>query len=681
MRSSCGYHLLPTKEVESWNTDSPLSLPLSPHRSVCFFPLLVLHEEQQQQQKMPLTGRKKASEQDTIRRSQIAESITTCQEQSSRQQEQIRHMVQENEDLKKEISTISGTHYDYVKADKLATLQSDVDGLERRYQFEKMRKNDLTRRYQLIRIDLMHSRKLKGGVNVEKEQAAAVQRQVDILESRLDQALGRFNDALSYNKELRDQIDIIREERRVFQRVHKRMEDELRSKKRVMADHIEKSNKDMDERDVYLHEAEELQQAIVEQRNVYNEQLREMDKAMMEIKTMREEQTGMQLELEAREYEFEERMSKTSQSQPSEEATQNMTRRGGGGAGDEPGAPTDGDALDEAVNVLKVDKEPHSITSILTQIKEATKDEDLDHIRTQYLHVGDLNFSMYKFINEISAKKESAKDNIRDLRRLLSEEEDSEQKQRKLIKQLEEQLAETEVKLMDINNVTESMREALRRTAAAVEDVYVHIGCPQMDKAELNSGSGSCTEANVKLFLGTVEERATQILAAFQRHHQGPQRRRQIPSNGAGYQEVKEPSQGEEEEDNALTANTTDSPRVDTQNHGEDSGAEDEENDLGPIVPMAPQTGHNAVDARNLVRLMELPSASLGAGTSERDAALFLDKDDDVIVSHDEIRKQMELRLIAMRERDDRGPRKKKDNTQKASPNPFPKGGPTSMTK
>ena len=184
-----------------------------------------------------LSAKKKGSESDSLRRTQVADGIISAQEQSIKQQEQIAHMTNENEQLKKEISAVSGTHYDYVKADKLASLQGDVDALERRYQFEKMRKNDLTKRYQLARIDLLHSRKMKGGVNVEKEQADAVQRQVEILESRLDQALGQFNDALSYNKELRDRIDVIREERRVFQRVHKRMEDDLKSKKKLMARH------------------------------------------------------------------------------------------------------------------------------------------------------------------------------------------------------------------------------------------------------------------------------------------------------------------------------------------------------------------------------------------------------------------------------------------------------------
>ncbi|KAK7202001.1 outer dynein arm docking complex [Novymonas esmeraldas] len=614
-----------------------------------------------------VAAKKKGAESDTLRRSQVAEGIAGAQEQSVRQQEQITHMTNENDQIKKEISAVSGTHYDYVKADKLASLQSDVEGLERRYQFEKMRKNDLTKRYQLARIDLLHSRKMKGGVNVEKEQAAAVQRQVDILESRLDQTLGQFNDALSYNKELRDRIDVIREERRVFQRVHKRMEDDLKTKKRLMAEHIEKSNKDMDDRDAQVREVERLRTALAEQRQAYTEQLRDLDTAMMDIKAMREEQTEMQLELEAREYEFDERMSDANLARAQEEA--DGSRRGLGaslsGVGDDGlSGSAAAEGHEDAPNVLRVEKESATITSILAQMKDALQTDDIDGVRAKYLHTGDLNFSMYKYINELSAKKETLKDNIRDLQRLLGEEDDSERQHRALVKRLEEELAGTESKLDEMNYATVQLRDGVRRTAGTAEDVYAHIGCPQV-ASSTGEGEERCTEANMKQFLGTIEERATHILIAFQRHHQASAYQRipvstPRPANDA--QPLKEAAPPLEDEDNALTANNTESLHGDTLHLTEEWEAEEVE----PIVPIAPQTAHSAVSARNLVRMMELPSASLAGATADRDNALYADQDDDHIVSHEDIRRQMEARLATMRDREERNQRKKKDAILKA---------------
>ncbi|KAG5470281.1 hypothetical protein LSCM4_02976 [Leishmania orientalis] len=612
-----------------------------------------------------MAAKKRVTASDTLRRSQVAESILCSQDQSMRQQEQITRMIEENDHIKKEINALSGTHYDYVKADKLASLQSDVDGLERRYQFEKMRKNDLTKRYQLARIDLLHSRKLKGGVNVEKEQAAAVQRQVDILESRLDQTLGQFNDALSYNKELRDRIDVIREERRVFLRVHKRMEDDLKTKKRLMAEHIEKSNRDMDDRDAQLREVERLRTAVTEQRQAYAEQLRDLDTAMLSIKAMREEQTEMQLELEAREYEFEERMGDTNGVGAQEEAEGSRKAMG-------LPVPCNSEEVvsiagveghDDAQNVLCVEKESATITSIVAQIKEALQTNDIDEVRAKYLHTGDLNFSMYKYVNELSAKKESLKDSIRDLQRLLSEEGESDRQHRALIKRLEEELAGTESKLDEMSYATMQLRDAVRRTAATAEDVYAHIGCPEVPDDSV--GCEKCTEANMKQFLGTIEERATHILIAFQRHHQLSAYSRILASPSSctlrDPQTPKEAAQRWKEEDNALTSNTTDSPHGETMQM-----VEDWEKGVDSIMPTAPQTAHRAVSARSLVRMMELPSASLSGGATDRDSTLYADQDDDHIVSHEDIRKQMEVRLATMREREERNQRRKKDAAQRA---------------
>ncbi|GET91633.1 hypothetical protein, conserved [Leishmania tarentolae] len=613
-----------------------------------------------------VAAKKKGAVSDTLRRSRIEDDIVGAQDQCARQQEQILHMTEENDQIKKEINALSGTHYDYVKADKLASLQSEVDGLERRYQFEKMRKNDLTKRYQLARIDLLHSRKMKGGVNVEKEHAAAVQRQVDILESRLDQTLGQFNDALSYNKELRDSIDVIREERRVFLRVHKRMEDDLKTKKRLMAEHIEKSNRDMDDRDAQLREVERLRAALAEQRQAYAEQLRELDTAMLDIKAMRDEQTEMQLELEAREYEFDERMgdSKSARAQEEADTSRRMIGASVSGTSEERVSTTGGDDDDDTHSLLYVEKESATITSILSQIKDALQTDDIDELRAKYLHTGDLNFSLYKYVNELSAKKEALRDSIRDLQRLLNEEEDSERQHRALIKGLEEELAETESKLDEMSSSTALLREAVQRTAATTEDVYAHVGCQQMADSAV-AGEERCTEANMKQFLGTIEERAAHILIAFQRHHQFPVHLRTSPvSSSRAIRDPQSPKgtvQSLEEEDNALTANTTDSP------HGETlQMAEDWEAEASPIMPIAPQTAHSAVSARNLVRMMELPSASLAGGATDRDNNLYADQDDDHIVSHEDIRKQMEARLAMMREREERTQRKKKDTAQKA---------------
>jgi hypothetical protein len=70
-----------------------------------------------------------------------------------------------------------------------------------------------------------------------------------VLEQRLEKANIKFNDAVSTNKTLREQIDALRRERVIFENVYKRLEKELLSKRQDMANIIEIANTAYEERD------------------------------------------------------------------------------------------------------------------------------------------------------------------------------------------------------------------------------------------------------------------------------------------------------------------------------------------------------------------------------------------------------------------------------------------------
>ena len=81
---------------------------------------------------------------------------------------------------------------------------------------------------------------LGGGQSTANKQLA-VQKQVTALENRLDKALVRFNKALDSNAHLREQVDILRRERLVFDNSYRKFERELVERKKQMAEIIEAS--------------------------------------------------------------------------------------------------------------------------------------------------------------------------------------------------------------------------------------------------------------------------------------------------------------------------------------------------------------------------------------------------------------------------------------------------------
>ena len=59
---------------------------------------------------------------------------------------------------------------------------------------------------------------------MSQTQHIAVQKQIRVMENRLDKSLVRFNSALATNGQLRTMIDHLRQERSVFEGIYKKLQ-------------------------------------------------------------------------------------------------------------------------------------------------------------------------------------------------------------------------------------------------------------------------------------------------------------------------------------------------------------------------------------------------------------------------------------------------------------------------
>ena len=59
---------------------------------------------------------------------------------------------------------------------------------------------------------------------MSQTQHIAVQKQIRVMENRLDKSLVRFNSALATNAQLRSMIDHLRQERSVFEGIYKKLQ-------------------------------------------------------------------------------------------------------------------------------------------------------------------------------------------------------------------------------------------------------------------------------------------------------------------------------------------------------------------------------------------------------------------------------------------------------------------------
>ena len=88
-----------------------------------------------------------------------------------------------------------------------------------------------------------------------------IQKQIRILENRLDKALVKFNEALAHNKKLRETIDDLRRERVVFDNIYRKLERELQEKTKQMANITALSTVSYEQRDNSQMEIAAIEQA------------------------------------------------------------------------------------------------------------------------------------------------------------------------------------------------------------------------------------------------------------------------------------------------------------------------------------------------------------------------------------------------------------------------------------
>merc|ERR1719198_1570876 len=127
-----------------------------------------------------------------------------------------------------------------------------------------------------------------GGVKAALENAKAVQKQIRILENRLDKALQKFNEAIEANRALREQIDTLRRERVVFDDIYKKLENELHSKKKEMANIIEQANAAYEARDSAQAQMAALKQQADKEHAEFEKEWKELGRLIENDKKMKE---------------------------------------------------------------------------------------------------------------------------------------------------------------------------------------------------------------------------------------------------------------------------------------------------------------------------------------------------------------------------------------------------------
>jgi len=428
-----------------------------------------------------------------------------CSEDSQgtirKQRATIEKLTRENRKMKSEISESapsSGTGPETkMTQDQLAKLETNRANLDRKIEKEDILSHTLAEKVDQTNrtiFDLREQMSKNGGVNAALDNDKAVQKQIRVLENRLDQSMQKFNSAITANKGLREEIDKLRRERGVFDGIYRKLENELNGKKKEMANIIEQANAAYEARDSAQAQMASLKQQADKEHAEFEKEWRELGRLIENDKRMKEFMRSKVA-----------KAADTTKTSTEEKHTKKVTRNAWSSA--------------KSLETLNESQKKSSIYEEgFSQIQAATGICDIDELVQTFIQAEDVNFSLVKFNTELQEQIEGLEAQISEYKEEIimlscqsSRKEDIEKL--KLLETLEERWNEIDRKAVHYEVKYQESQQTLSHIRACIESIFRRVGCT---KEDLPAGCGDgISEANMSVYLGIIEERCNELLKMY----------------------------------------------------------------------------------------------------------------------------------------------------------------------
>jgi coiled-coil domain-containing protein 63/114 len=388
-------------------------------------------------------------------------------------------------------------------AAQIAKLQDQADTYTRKIEMEKRRIEELDKQIESMEKNILSQRKKMGGVNAAKENHAQIQKQIKILENRLEKALQKFNEALAHNQQLRETIDNLRRERVVFDQIYKKLERELADKRTEMAEIIDAANEAYAARDQAQEEMARLKKRADEEQAAFEEEWKQLGSLI-------EEDRKRKSDFMKRDKGSTTSESRGDMSLDEENRLKSRVVKGHWGI-----------AKDKAAQQVSLEK-VQSYEEAFERIKQATGITEIDELVTTFIDAEEQNFSLFNYVNELNNEIEKLEVQITDIKSEIEKYRgqgvNTENQRKKILKDLEDKLQKTEAKSQQYDEKYQVAQKTVNALKVGIQSIFYKIGCEKMPQAEMLDKSEGVTEANMMQYLGIVEQRTNEILQLYAQH-------------------------------------------------------------------------------------------------------------------------------------------------------------------
>ncbi|KAJ3374654.1 Coiled-coil domain-containing protein 63 [Allomyces arbusculus] len=364
-----------------------------------------------------------------------------------KQRSAIEKMRRDNEYLLQELALMQRRMDDNRKngsgSEKAEVLQQQAEFHQTRMRAAADAITQLDKDMEAVHLAMAEQRQKMGGVNAALVNSQAIDKQIRVLENRLDQALVKYNRALATNKRLRATIDNLRRERLVFDTVYTKFEKDLADQKKSMAEIIESSNSAYEARDEAQSKILLLTEKAEKEYQTYIQEVKELDRTLEQDRKLKNFLATKAADRLAESFNGADASRKPKKMSKTNSSSQDMLN----------------------ASVASYEK-------VLSHIQEVTGVNSLDELVQRFKDVEDQNFSLFNYVNQMNNEVEKVAEELlriqRQMESLAAENRQAERERKKKLGVVEHQLSETRSK-------TVSMQDRNTEIQTIVDQLYAGV--------------------------------------------------------------------------------------------------------------------------------------------------------------------------------------------------------------
>lgn len=387
---------------------------------------------------------------------------------------------------------------------EIVKIQEEANLYLRKIETEREKIVELDNEIADTQSKIIEQRRTMGGHNASKNNHDLISRQVRLFENRLDKALIKFNESLSRNKTLRENIDNLRRERVVFDGVYKKLERDLHDKKQEMAAIIEDSKNAYQARDRAASQLASLKELSEREQADFAREWEKFGKAMEEELRMRET-LG--------------RVAPGAGHSPKRSQLPSRAPPGDGSAGTnttgETGAPNE-----------RSQENVSSFEESVNRLKESTGIDNLEGIVQKFLDTEDKNFRLFNFVNGLNSEVERYELMIAETKKETEAFKghglSSDAQKRKVLTELSEKLSRTEAKAIEHEYKWKEANDTISELKSSIQSMYSRLGSNRSSGGAGGEegmdeflGSQGVTETSMLQYLGIIEQKTSELLHLY----------------------------------------------------------------------------------------------------------------------------------------------------------------------